>query len=496
MFYSRSNSGLLVPSAMRGGRLGGPIIRGRNPLTGYHHRPTQAFRENDLDVYVPELWARESMAILLEEMVMANLVHRDFEEEFAQYGETINISRPGGFEAKRKHLTDNITIQDAVADKIQVKLDQHIHVSFIIRDGEESKGFTSLVDEFLQPALEAQARFIDRVVIGQYVHFLVNGVGELGNLTAANSVGYLLALRQRMSQNKAPMTPRIMALTPGSETALLSNELFLDASRVGDEGTALREASLGRKLGFDMFSALNAPTISSGNTTSAGAINNGAGYGIGTTVLTVDGITGAIAVGTWLTIAGEMYPHRVSAKTDTLGNTTSITLETGLKKAVADDAVITFYTPGAVNNAAGYAAGWAKEITIDGFTVAPQVGQIVTFGTNLAHGKYTIVDTNGLVGITLDRPLAEALVDDQSVNIGPAGSYNLAFHRDAIALVVRPLALPRPSKGVEAGVENFGGLSIRVVISYDAERQGSLVTVDMLAGIAVLDDDLGGVLLG
>src|SRR5690606_114041 len=150
-----------------------------------------------------------------------------------------------------------------------------------------SKGFTSLVDEFLQPALEAQARFIDHIVLGQYVHFLGTTAGELGDLDSTNSVGYLLELRQKMSENKVPIDPRIMALTPGSETALLNNELFLDASKVGDEGTALRNATLGRKLGFNMFSALNAPTISAGNTVGTGAVNNAAGYAAGTTTITV-----------------------------------------------------------------------------------------------------------------------------------------------------------------------------------------------------------------
>src|SRR5690606_15417291 len=105
-------------------------------------------------------------------------------------------------------------------------------------------------------------------------------------------------------------------------------------------------------------------------------------------------------------------------------------------------------------------------------------------------------EVNGTIGIVLDRPLEAALVDNDVVNLGPAGNYNLAFHRNAIALVVRPLKPPRPRSGVESGVENFNGLSIRTVISYDPERQGTMVTVDMLAGIAVLDATLGGVLLG
>jgi len=158
--------------------------------------------------------------------------------------------------------------------------------------------------------------------------------------------------------------------------------------------------------------------------------------------------------------------------------------------------VITYLLPGQINNVAGYAVGWSKEITVDTFTVAPQVGQMVSFGNVAGSTVYSIIDVNALVGITLDRPLDTALADNDKVNIGPMGNYNLAFHRDAIALVVRPLARPKPGTGALSAVVNWNGLSMRATITYDGNKQGHLVTLDMLAGIAVLDTRLGAVLLG
>lgn len=40
--------------------------------------------------YIPELWANESLAILEENMVIGNLVHRDFENVIANFGDTVN----------------------------------------------------------------------------------------------------------------------------------------------------------------------------------------------------------------------------------------------------------------------------------------------------------------------------------------------------------------------------------------------------------------------
>jgi len=37
---------------------------------------------------------------------------------------------------------------------------------------------------------------------------------------------------------------------------------------------------------------------------------------------------------------------------------------------------------------------------------------------------------------------------------------------------------------------------LRVTITYDGEKQGHLVTVDILCGVKVLNTDLGGVIFG
>jgi hypothetical protein len=114
-----------------------------------------------------------------------------------------------------------------------------------------------------------------------------------------------------------------------------------------------------------------------------------------------------------------------------------------------------------------------------------------------AGAVYTVIDVvTASNKILLDRPLDANLADDAVVLIGPNGTYNFAFVRNAISLVVRPMAVPRSGSGATGAVANYRGLAVRVVWSYDANKQGLLVTVDMLCGIAVLDTLLGQVMLG
>ena len=68
----------------------------------YLSQPFVACYDNNLDAFIPELWAQEGLAILEENMVMANLVHRDFENEIAKFGDVVNTRRPGEFKIRRK----------------------------------------------------------------------------------------------------------------------------------------------------------------------------------------------------------------------------------------------------------------------------------------------------------------------------------------------------------------------------------------------------------
>lgn len=452
---------------------------------------TIAYFSNSVDPYIPEWWANETLAILEENMVAAQLVNRDFEKYFNKFGDVVNTRRPREFTAARKVKGDQVVVQDAIADNVQVTLDQWCQVAFTIDDIEETMSMKKLSDEYARPAAMALARQVDRIVLGQYPRFLPNVAGKLNGITTSNVKDYIIDLRQVMDDNKAYESGRNLILTSKTEGDMLRPEWFTSADKVGDKGDALRNASLGHKLGFDFYKDLNMANVSVGNTKRTFQVNNASGYIIGDTSITVDTGTGEITPGTWIDIGG--VPYQVASRTGT-SPTTAVVLTYGLKRAAADNDPILVYTPGAVNNSGGYAAGWNKEITVDGFSVAPRVGQFVTFGSTTE--RYTIISVTGTTGITLDRSLAASVADDAAVNIGPAGAYNLCIHQDAITLAIRGLAPARNGAGAISTTQSMNGLSMRVTISYDPKYQKHMWTFDFLAGIQVLDTNLGAVLLG
>jgi len=160
------------------------------------------YYDNFVDAYIPELWSQEGLAILEENLVIARLVHRDFSPQLAAYGDIVNTRKPGEFKGIRKTNADSVTVQDATATNIPVPLDQHIHVTFLIKDGEESKSFQDLVSIYLRPAAIAMARTIDQIIVGQAIRFRRYCAGGLNTMTTSNAGPYLIDARTRMNRNK------------------------------------------------------------------------------------------------------------------------------------------------------------------------------------------------------------------------------------------------------------------------------------------------------
>lgn len=468
-----------------------------NPL--YLANAVVSLYDNDNDSMVPEIWANMGLAILEENMVAAALVHRDFSDEVANFGDVVNTRRPGQFKIRRKGDNDPVLGQDANTVNVRVPLDQHFYTNFTIKDGEATKSFQDLVDLHLLPAMQNVARAVDRAILGRVHAYLVNTVGGLGTLSGANARDTILDARQKLNENKAFVRGRHMVVSPSSETSLLKTDLFLRANERGDDGTALEEASLGRLLGFDFWLDQNVPStrvvdsdVATGTTTNAEAA--------GDTVIEATSLNpNNDEVGSWVTIAGEDQPHYIVAIT---GSITDFTLDSGLEVGLSSGAVITYYEPAYVDFAGGYATGSNLPIQVDGFSTGspPQVGQLLAIGTGASRRVYTIIESEAVSAseqsILLDRPLELQVADDDPVFPGPAGNYNFGFHREAIALVNRPLALPASDMGVRSQVGVHNDISMRVSMQYDISQQGTVVTCDMLAGVAVLDTDLGVVMLG
>ena len=198
--------------------------------------------------------AREALMLLRNNAVMSKLVHRDYSDEFvAGVGDTITIRKPAKFVAKE--FKGEIEVQDIVDNSATVTMDKHLDVSFAVTSKEMTMDIADFSAQLLVPAMQAFSDKIDNYILSLAAADVTNKVTGTGNIQ--NDV---VEARKFLTQAAAPLAGRNFVYNANVEAELLKTDLFISAEKVGDEGTALREASLGRKFGMDFFVDQNADT--------------------------------------------------------------------------------------------------------------------------------------------------------------------------------------------------------------------------------------------
>lgn len=200
----------------------------------------------------PTVIARTGLATLYNTMVLAGLVWRDFDGDFAgKQGDTITIRKPAVFEVEEFDRAQGITLQDAVEDSMPLTLDTIANVSFPVTDEQMTLEISDFSGQLLTPAMEAIAQKID----ADLAELLVDTAAAAGNLaTAAPNVANsaFRAARAILSRERAPLTERYAVLSPEGTSAALGDDLLISANRSGSTD-GLREANIGRMLGFDTY---------------------------------------------------------------------------------------------------------------------------------------------------------------------------------------------------------------------------------------------------
>lgn len=202
-------------------------------------------------ILTPSIIAREALMVLRNNAVMANLVHRDYANEFVgKVGDTITIRKPASFEAQE--YNGSLVVQDATENSTTIKMDKLLDVSFAVTSKELTLDIADFSAQLLVPAMQAFQDKIDG-------YLLALGAALTQKVTSAGDARKdVVAARKFLTEAAAPLTERRFVYGSDMEADLLNTDLFISAEKVGDEGTALREASLGRKFGMDFYVDQNA----------------------------------------------------------------------------------------------------------------------------------------------------------------------------------------------------------------------------------------------
>ncbi len=370
-------------------------------------------------ILTPSIIAKEALMQLRNNTVMASLVHRDYSQEFvAGVGNTVTIRKPANFEAQEFNRSTGIQIQDATEGSESVVLDKLLDVSFEVTSEQLTMGIKDFSEQLLIPAMQGFANKIDQYLLGLYNEIPFN-FGTAGS--TPSEISDITGARKVLNDNKVPFANRNLVIDTAAEDKLLQLATFHEADKVGDDGTALREASLGRKFGFNIFMDQNVKKHTKGTLTGdEGTIKVKGAVSAGATQIVIDGtnLTGTLVKGDVITISGKSY-------------------------------VVTEDTTAA-----------ASEIAVKLY------------------------------------PTTTDIANDTDVTIVSMHTANLAFHKNAFALVSRPLALPRGLSSEQKAIVNYDGFGLRVIYDYNSQYKKDVISIDMLCGVKTLNSELACRLLG
>jgi hypothetical protein len=143
-------------------------------------------------------------------------------------------------------------------------------------------------------------------------------------------------------------------------------------------------------------------------------------------------------------------------------------------------------TSALVNNASGYTAG-TTSLAVDNLTAAIPEGAILTFS---GHGSKYIADTGCTTTLLkLKNALTASVTDNEAITVLDVNQ-NLFFHRNAVALAMRPLETPMAGAGSVSFVETYKGYSVRVEIFRDGNKKRHIVSIDALWTAKILNPSL------
>lgn len=123
---------------------------------------------------IAKLVAADALPALMANLVMGNLVTRDYESTLAARGDTVNVPLPPVMVANAIAEGNAVQTQNPNAGNAQIVLNQHIEASFQIPDVTKVLAVPDLLQLYMQPAMVAIAEKIELDLLNTYGGFTAN----------------------------------------------------------------------------------------------------------------------------------------------------------------------------------------------------------------------------------------------------------------------------------------------------------------------------------
>lgn len=190
--------------------------------------------------------ARRSLANLVNNLVFASLVFRDYDEDFnGAQGDTITVRTPAVLQAMEFDRDEGIVLQAVEEGSFPVTLDTILDVSVEVPSEQMLLDIADFDEQVGVPAARALAEKVDGFLADQVIadaHWSVTG----------SDAKVLTRARAPLGRSNIPLSERYAVWSPEAAAKLMEDPLLTNAEKRGNTD-GLIEAAIGRKFGFDNY---------------------------------------------------------------------------------------------------------------------------------------------------------------------------------------------------------------------------------------------------
>lgn len=209
---------------------------------------------------IPTVIAQETLKLLSANLGLAKFVSKDTDwtgRDFATYGNTLQIDKPGSLVVKKKTPGTPMVLQNPSDDKVTVTLNQHDYIDVLQED------ITKLLQK---PDMQAQYARNMAIKLGEGVESYIFSlhpnftVTETMDYTSATTIeSSFLRLRSRFSRLKVPQNEqKFVFLDTSVIDKLLSVEKYSRGDFIGNT-EAVELGAIRRIYGINIFESQLVP---------------------------------------------------------------------------------------------------------------------------------------------------------------------------------------------------------------------------------------------
>ncbi len=202
---------------------------------------------------IVKLVAVDALPALMGNLVMGNLVNRDYEPTLAQAGDTVNVPIPPTLVANNLAEGGTVQTQNPSLGNAQIVLNTHAEATFQIPDVTKVLAVPDLLRIYMQPAVVALAERIEADLLNLYSQFSANTpVGVAGTPLTENIID--LAESSLFTAKVPASAAKYLVVASDAYSTLRQIPRFSEYDTAGDAGLrALIEGSVGKIKDFFVF---------------------------------------------------------------------------------------------------------------------------------------------------------------------------------------------------------------------------------------------------